>query len=61
MPVASKAIPMEDLLAITQALKLSNPGPRTEIWPSSFKREWDLMQFLKQFINVADGNGWTSV
>ena len=32
-PAAPAAIPMEALLALTQALKLSNPTPRSEIRP----------------------------
>ena len=50
-PAASAAIPMEALLAITQALKLSNTGNRTEI------RLPNLSLFLKQFEDVADANG----
>ena len=34
---AATAIPMETLLAITQALKLSSSAPRSEIRPPTFK------------------------
>ena len=60
-PVAPAAIPMEALLAITQALKLSSSTPRSEIWPPTFNGEGDLTLFLKQFEDVADANGWTRV
>ena len=56
-PVTPAAIPMEALLAITQALKLSNTGNRTEIRPPSFSSEGDLTLFLEQFEDVADANG----
>ena len=55
--VAPAAIPMESLLAITQALKLSNTAPRSEIRPPTFNGESDLTLFLKQFEGVADANG----
>ena len=62
-PVAPAApaavIPMEALLAITQALKLSNTGNRTEIRPPSCSGEGDLTLFLKQFKDIANANGWT--
>ena len=54
---APAAIPMEALLAITQALKLSSTNSRTEIRPPSFSGEGDLTLFLKQFEDVADGGG----
>ena len=57
---APAAIPMEALLSITQALKLSNSAPRSEIRPPTFNGEGDLTLFLKQF-DVADANGWTRV
>ena len=60
-PAAPVAILIEALLAITQALKLSNSGPRSEIRPPTFNGEGDLMLFLKQFEDVADANGWTRV
>ena len=60
-PAAPAAIPMEALLALTQALKLSNPTPRSEIRPPTFNGEGDLTLFLKQFEDVADANGWTRV
>ena len=60
-PAAPAAIPMEALLAITQALKLTGTGPRTEIRPPSFNGEGDLSLFLKQFDDVADANQWTLV
>ena len=60
-PAAPAAIPMEALLAITQALKLTGAGPRTEIRPPSFNGEGDLSLFLKQFDDVADANQWTLV
>ena len=60
-PATPAAIPMEDLLAITQALKLTNTGPRTEIRPPSFNGEGDLSLFLKQFDDVADANQWMLV
>ena len=50
---------MEALLAITQALKLSNTGNRPEIRPPSFNGEGDLKLFIKQFEDVAEANGWT--
>ena len=50
---------MEALLAITQALKLSNTGNRPEIRPPSFNGEGDLKLFIKQFKDVAEANGWT--
>ena len=56
---APAAISMKALLAITQALKLSNTSNRTEIRPPSFSGEGDLTLFLKQFEGVADANGWT--
>ena len=56
MPAAPATIPMEALLAITQALKLTNTEPRMEIRPPSFNGEGDLSLFLKQFDNVADAN-----
>ena len=52
-------IPMEALLAITQALKLSNTGNRPEIRSPSFSGEGDLKLFIKQFEDVAEANGWT--
>ena len=58
-PVMPAAIPMEALLAITQAFKLSNTGNPTEIQLPSFSFEGDLTLFLKQFEDVADANGWT--
>ena len=58
---AATAIPMEALLAITQALKLSSSAPRSEIRPPTFNGEGDLTLFLKQFEDVADANGWTRV
>ena len=60
-PAAPAAIPMEALLALTQALKLSNPTPKSEIRPPTFNGEGDLTLFLKQFEDVADANGWTRV
>ena len=60
-PAAPAAIPMEALIALTQALKLSNPTPRSEIRPPTFNGEGDLTLFLKQFEDVADANGWTRV
>ena len=60
-PAAPAAITMEALLAITQALKLSSPAPRSEIRPPTFNGEGDLTLFLKQFEDVADANGWTRV
>ena len=48
---------MEALLAITQALKLSNTSSRSEIQPPTFNGEGDLTLFLKQFEDVADANG----
>ena len=60
-PAAPAAIPMEALLALTQALKLSTPAPRSEIRPPTFNGEGDLTLFLKQFEDVADANGWTRV
>ena len=45
---AATAIPMEALLAITQALKLSSSAPRSEIRPPTFNGEGDLTLFLKQ-------------
>ena len=60
-PAAPAAIPMEALLALTQALKLTGAGPRTEIRPPSFNGEGDLSLFLKQFDDVADANQWTLV
>ena len=42
---APAAIPMEALLAVTQALKLSNPAPRSEIRPPTFNGEGDLTLF----------------
>ena len=56
-PAAPAAIPMKALLAITQALKLSNTESRTEMQPPSFNEEGDLTLFLEQFENVADTNG----
>ena len=50
---------MEALLAITQALKLSNTGNWPEIRPPSFSGEGDLKLFIKQFEDVAEANGWT--
>ena len=58
-PAAPAVIPMEALLAITQALKLSNTGNRPEIRPPSFNGEGDLKLFIKQFEDVAEANGWT--
>ena len=58
---AATAIPMEALLAITQALKLSSSAPRSEIRPPTFNGEGDLTLFLKQFEDVADANGWMRV
>ena len=60
-PAAPAAIPMEALLAITQALKLSSTSSRSEIRPPTFNGEGDLTLFLKQFEDVADANGWTGV
>ena len=56
-PAAPAAILMEALLAITQALKLSNTALRSEIRPPTFNSEGDLTLFLKQFEDVADANG----
>ena len=58
-PAAPAVIPMEALLAITQALKLSSTGNRSEIRPPSFSGEGDLKLFIKQFEDVAEANGWT--
>ena len=55
------AIPIKALLAITQALKVSGAGLRSEIRPPSFNGEGDLTLFLKRFDDVADVNGWTMV
>ena len=46
---------MEALLAITQALKLSNTGSLTKTQPPSFNGE----KYLTLFEDVADANGWT--
>ena len=46
-PAAPAAIPMEALIALTQALKLSNPTLRSEIRPPIFNGEGDLILFLK--------------
>ena len=56
-PAAPAVIPMEALLAITQALKLSSTGNRPEIRPPSFSGEGDLKLFIKQFEDVAEANG----
>ena len=56
---APAAIPMKAFVAITQSLKLSNTGNRTEIRLPSFSGEGNLTLFLKQFEDVADANGWT--
>ena len=58
-PAAPAVIPMEALLAITQALKLFNTRNRPEIGPPSFSGERDLKLFIKQFEDVAEANGWT--
>ena len=58
-PAAPVVIPMEALLAITQALKWFNTGNRQEIRPPSFNGEGDLKLFIKQFEDVAEANGWT--
>ena len=55
------AISMEVLLALMQALKLSNTGSWTEIRLSNFNGESDLTLFLKQFDDVANANGWTHI
>ena len=60
-PAAPAAIPLEALLALTQALKLTHTGARTEVRPPSFNGEGDLTLFLKQFDDVADANQWTLV
>ena len=60
-PRTPAAIPMEALLAITQALKLTNTGSRTEIRPPNFNGEGALKLFLKQFDDVADANQWMLV
>ena len=52
---------MEALLAITQALKLSNTSSQSEIRPPTFNGEGNLTLFLKQFEDEADANGWTRV
>ena len=52
---------MEVMLALTQALKLTSSGSRTEMRPPSFNGEGDLTLFLKQFHNVTDANNWTLV
>ena len=54
-PAAPTAILMEALLAITQALKLSNTGSLTKTQPPSFNGE----KYLTLFEDVADANGWT--
>ena len=46
-PAAPAAIPLEALLALTQALKLTHTGARTEVRPPSFNGEGDLTLFLK--------------
>ena len=48
---------MKALLAITQALKLSNTESRTEMQLPSYNEKGDLTLFLEQFENVADTNG----
>ena len=58
-PAVPTAIPMKALLALTQALKLTNTGSR--IRPPSFHGEGDLTLFLKHFNGVADANNWTLV
>ena len=58
-PAPPAANSMKALLAITQALKLSNSTPRLEIRPPTFNGEGDLT--LKQFKDVADADGWTRV
>ena len=58
-PAARAVIPMEALLAITQALKLFSAGNRPGIRQPSFSGEGDLTLFLKQFEDVAEANGWT--
>ena len=58
-PAAPAVIPMEALLAITQALKLSSAGNRPEIRPPSFSGEGDLTLFIEQFEDVAEVNRWT--
>lgn len=55
-PAAPVAIPKEALLAITQALKLSNTGSRTEIRLPSFNGERDLTLFE----DVVDASDWSA-
>ena len=55
-PAAPAVIPMEALLAITQALKLSSTGNRPEFRPLSFSGKRDLKLFIKQFEDVAEAN-----
>ena len=59
-PAAPVVIPMEALLAITQALKLFSAGNRPGIRQPSFSGEGDLTLFLKQFEDVAEANEWTA-
>ena len=58
-PAAPTVIPMEALLAITRAMKLSNTGNRPKIRSPSFSGEGDLKLFINQFEDVAEANGWT--
>ena len=58
-PAALVVMPIEALLAITQALKLSNTEPPSEIRPPTINDKGDLTLLLKQFKDVADANGWT--
>ena len=51
-PATLAAIPIESLLALTQALKLR---------PPSFDGVGDFILFLKQFEDVAEANNWTLV
>ena len=57
-PATPAVIPMEALLAITQARKLSSTGNRPETRPPSFSGEGDLKFFIKQFEDVAEANRW---
>ena len=56
-PEAPAVIPIEAMLAITQALKLSSTENRPEIRSPSFSGEGDRTLFLKQFEDVAEANG----
>ena len=60
-PATSAAIPIEALLALTQALELAIPIPRAEVRPPSLNGEGDFILFLKQFEDVAGANNWTLV